>query len=65
MCADEQQTGLVTASHAIFVKDRRKPSKSENYEAPVAVVGYQFEHAGLEAFIRNIVHDVHKKQYII
>ncbi|XP_065211724.1 voltage-dependent calcium channel subunit alpha-2/delta-3-like isoform X3 [Planococcus citri] len=51
---DEEQTGLVTASHAIFVKDRKRP-KSEAYEAPVAVVGYQFEQAGLETFIRNIV----------
>lgn len=42
---------LVTASHAIFHKE-------DNKEAPVAVVGYQFQHSALHALFRNITTNV-------
>lgn len=42
---------LVTASHAIFHKE-------DNKEAPVAVVGYQFQHSALHGLFRNITTNV-------
>lgn len=38
---------LVTASHSIFQKE-------DNKEAPVAVVGYQFQHSALHGLFKNI-----------
>lgn len=43
---------LVTASHAIFHTDERK------FSAPVAVVGYQFQHSALFALFKNITSNV-------
>lgn len=42
---------LVTASHAIFHEEDRK-------KAPVAVVGYHFQHSALRTFFKNITSNV-------
>lgn len=44
---------LVTASHSIFQKE-------DNKEAPVAVVGYQFQHSALHGLFKNITTNVSK-----
>lgn len=43
----EGENTLVTASHAIFHTDDKK-------SAPVAVVGYQFQHSALFTLFKNI-----------
>lgn len=45
---------LVTASHSIFQKE-------DNKEAPVAVVGYQFQHSALHGLFKNITTNVSKR----
>lgn len=55
---DSNENMLVTASHAIFVKERKRSKPEGILEAPVAVVGYQFDHSDLEIFIRNVVNEV-------
>lgn len=42
---------LVTASHAIFHTEDKK-------SAPVAVVGYQFQHSALRALFKNTTSNV-------
>jgi len=44
--AHDSNETLVTASHAIFVQDGDK-------SAPVAVVGYQFQHKALRTLFLN------------
>lgn len=46
---------LVTASHAIFHSEDKKT-------APIAVVGYQFQHSALQALFRNITTNVSDDQ---
>lgn len=48
---------LVTASHAVFHKE-------DNKEAPVAVVGYQFQHSALHGLFRNITTNVSRKNHL-
>lgn len=56
--SDSNENMLVTASHAIFVKERKRGKVEELLEAPVAVVGFQFDQMDLEEFIRNIIYEV-------
>lgn len=58
--ADEQfdaDNVLVTASHAIFHTEDKK-------SAPVAVVGYHFQHSALRALFKNITSNVSGRLFV-
>ncbi|XKL59236.1 hypothetical protein PGB90_000252 [Kerria lacca] len=44
----------ITASHAIFLKEKKK-----NLEAPAAVVGFQFRYTDFEQYVKNVINSVH------
>lgn len=47
---------LVTASHAIFHTEDKN-------SAPIAVVGYKFQHSALQALFKNITSNVSVNNY--
>lgn len=47
---------IVTASHAIFIRGRKK--RSDELQAPVAVVGFQLLYTHFAGYIKNVIENV-------